>query len=647
MTSKSTQRNPLLIPLLVVLVAAILAIVLLFVRSSDLKQQVATLNTTVDSVSAALNQANANLTAATQQKTEAEAEVAALNEQVSALTAELESANQALAAVNEELLTATKQQVTDTQMISALKSEKAGLTARIDRLTEQLNEKTAALATASENLEQAKADMERLQAEHAAQVVLLTAERDQLSQQLRDTEASLAAAQVSYEEASAEAEKHTLTLIAANTQIMELKKELEAAQSEKNDLNQTVTGLQNKLQEAQDALVSANAAKDKADAHVAALNTEKGTLELSITELNARLEDVNLQLRVAEDCQTAADATIAELTEAKASLETELAQLNTQLESVNAQLLAAQSSLTTADASYTEANEQIAALNAQIGSANAALVAAQSNLTTTIAELEAAQAENAALTAQVAELTEAKAAVEGEKAALTAQVGELTEAKAAAETKNAELAATLSDTQNTMIELLSQHAVAEGFGGMVKVSAIINAQGQVAYLTVDAASETAGLGQQVMEPAFLTQFLGKRLPLTLGTDVDAVAGATVTSQAVVDALNLLAPEYDNARSGDSVIRQRSVTKEIAYVQRVQGHDSQMKVVVYTTPEGTVTAVKVFAQDEKQGKQVMANAFTGQFVGRSSAVTLGVDVDAVAGATATSQAVVDAVNNIIE
>jgi len=45
--------------------------------------------------------------------------------------------------------------------------------------------------------------------------------------------------------------------------------------------------------------------------------------------------------------------------------------------------------------------------------------------------------------------------------------------------------------------------------------------------------------------------------------------------------------------------------------------------------------------------VMANAFTNQFVGYSNPVVMGEDVDAVAGATASSQAVVDAVNKIIK
>ena len=198
-----------------------------------------------------------------------------------------------------------------------------------------------------------------------------------------------------------------------------------------------------------------------------------------------------------------------------------------------------------------------------------------------------------------------------------------------------------------MIELLSQKALAKGYNGNITVSAIVNGQGAIAYLTVDASGETEGLGQKVMETEYLVQFLGKTLPLTLGTDVDAIAGATVTSQAVVDALNLLAPDYDNMHDVDTVTNRRSMTKEVAYVQNVQGYDSTVKVVVYTTPEGTVTAVNVYADGESNGQGVMANSFTSQFVGHSSEVVLGKDVDAVAGATTTSQAVVDAVNNIIQ
>ena len=63
--------------------------------------------------------------------------------------------------------------------------------------------------------------------------------------------------------------------------------------------------------------------------------------------------------------------------------------------------------------------------------------------------------------------------------------------------------------------------------------------GVITSLTVDASTQTAGLGQKCAEEAFTSQFIGKSAPLTLGEGIDAVASATITSQAVVDAVNSL------------------------------------------------------------------------------------------------------------
>ncbi len=80
---------------------------------------------------------------------------------------------------------------------------------------------------------------------------------------------------------------------------------------------------------------------------------------------------------------------------------------------------------------------------------------------------------------------------------------------------------------------------AEGFGGgMVYVTAVLNEEAAIASLTVDVSTQTPEYGGRISEDeVFLAQFTGKTLPLTLGEDVDALSGATVTSSAVVDALN--------------------------------------------------------------------------------------------------------------
>jgi electron transport complex protein RnfG len=49
--------------------------------------------------------------------------------------------------------------------------------------------------------------------------------------------------------------------------------------------------------------------------------------------------------------------------------------------------------------------------------------------------------------------------------------------------------------------------------------------------------ETEGIGSHVREKAFMEQFVGKTPPLSLGEDIDAVSGATLSSEAAVRAVN--------------------------------------------------------------------------------------------------------------
>jgi putative ABC transport system permease protein len=80
---------------------------------------------------------------------------------------------------------------------------------------------------------------------------------------------------------------------------------------------------------------------------------------------------------------------------------------------------------------------------------------------------------------------------------------------------------------------------AEGFGGgMVYVTATLDGQSKIASVSVDASTQTPEYGGRIPEDeAFMNQLVGQSLPLTLGDGVDALSGATVTSAAVVEALN--------------------------------------------------------------------------------------------------------------
>ena len=57
-------------------------------------------------------------------------------------------------------------------------------------------------------------------------------------------------------------------------------------------------------------------------------------------------------------------------------------------------------------------------------------------------------------------------------------------------------------------------------------------------LTLDTTGETPNFGTKVGESAeFAAQFIGKTGPFTLGAGVDGISGATITSEAAVEAIN--------------------------------------------------------------------------------------------------------------
>ena len=80
---------------------------------------------------------------------------------------------------------------------------------------------------------------------------------------------------------------------------------------------------------------------------------------------------------------------------------------------------------------------------------------------------------------------------------------------------------------------------AEGWNtSLVAVTATLDGEARIASITIDASSQTEEYGGRTQtDEAFQNQFIGKKLPLTLGEDVDALSGATVTSTAIVNALN--------------------------------------------------------------------------------------------------------------
>ena len=76
-----------------------------------------------------------------------------------------------------------------------------------------------------------------------------------------------------------------------------------------------------------------------------------------------------------------------------------------------------------------------------------------------------------------------------------------------------------------------------GFGGDISMTVGFEADGSILGVSIVSLSETPGLGSRVQEAAYLDQYKGQSGTLTLGEDVDAIAGATVSSRAVLNGVN--------------------------------------------------------------------------------------------------------------
>ena len=138
------------------------------------------------------------------------------------------------------------------------------------------------------------------------------------------------------------------------------------------------------------------------------------------------------------------------------------------------------------------------------------------------------------------------AVAEGAQEAIAAMEGETTRVNKAYEAKDA--------AGNTIGYALN--VTSKGFGGNVTMAMGLTADGMITGISFTELNETAGLGMKADEPAFKEQFNGKSGALTLvkGTasgeqEISAITGASVTSNAVINAVNAGMDLYETVLKG--------------------------------------------------------------------------------------------------
>ena len=198
-------------------------------------------------------------------------------------------------------------------------------------------------------------------------------------------------------------------------------------------------------------------------------------------------------------------------------------------------------------------------------------------------------------------------------------------------------------------------AEGKGYGGTMKIIVGIGADGKITGSKVLAHGETAGLGSKVSEPKFQSQFPGQDDTLS---GVSAIGGATISSRCFIGAVEKTFAAQKIAQGGtvenpigltENKLAQYypgATFKEVAgglqcggagnvVFGTAKGYGGDLTIAVLFDGSDNVLGVVVdkSAETEGLGSRVAEEAFTSQFVGKTSAE----GIDNIAGATVSSKA----------
>ena len=125
---------------------------------------------------------------------------------------------------------------------------------------------------------------------------------------------------------------------------------------------------------------------------------------------------------------------------------------------------------------------------------------------------------------------------------------------------------TVDSQQYTYNEALSQTgeiigyvftASDKGYGGAVTVMTGMDVDGKITGVQTIEINETAGLGMNAKKESFRGQYKGKTGPYTVSkdatteTEINALSGATITSNALTNAVNKTVEIYNHIKGGDN------------------------------------------------------------------------------------------------
>ena len=208
-----------------------------------------------------------------------------------------------------------------------------------------------------------------------------------------------------------------------------------------------------------------------------------------------------------------------------------------------------------------------------------------------------------------------------------------------------------ADTENAASGYIpgSYTAKAQGIESEVSVTLTFD-ESSITDAQIDSSGETQGLGTEVAEP------LAAAILETQGTDFDAVAGATISSEAVrTAARDAIAQaqaggteEAESEEAAEEETPAEADTENAAsgyipgsYTAKAQGIESEVSVTL-TFDESSITDAQIDSSGETQG----LGTEVAEPLAAAILETQGTDFDAVAGATISSEAVRTAARDAI-
>ena len=180
-----------------------------------------------------------------------------------------------------------------------------------------------------------------------------------------------------------------------------------------------------------------------------------------------------------------------------------------------------------------------------------------------------------------------------------------------------------------------------GFNAPIRFLVSLDEEHKIQKITVLEHKEDPGLGELITRPSFLEQFVGldKDSSFSIGTDIQAISGATISSRALTSGVSRALEGFDLAFFGQA---EASAWSDGTYQGSADSFGGTLELEVVVSG-GKITEVNVLQHSDTPGISDPAFATVPELIVAANST----QVDVVSGATVTSDAIMRAAQRALE